>query len=78
VVITLDQGEGPAQDRWQLGSFEAERQPDGKWRFRIHKADSIHDLMEAIIRTCPLRDLAVVEPRLEDVVRRLYAEKPAP
>lgn len=61
-------------DKWHLGRFEADRQPDGKWCFRIQKRDSIHELMTAITQAQPLRDLAVVEPRLEDVVRRLYAE----
>lgn len=74
VLITLDQSDRPAQDRWRVGAFEAERQPDGKWKFRIQKTDSIHDLMAAVVQSYPLRDLAVVEPRLEEVVRSLYAE----
>lgn len=74
VLVRFDDDQ-PTGEQWSLGGFIGERESDGRWRFRVGRDERIHQLLAAAGDGRQIRDLAVVEPNLESVVRELYRER---
>jgi ABC-2 type transport system ATP-binding protein len=73
VLVRLDGGPVAGDGGWHLDGFTGEPTGDGRWRFRLARDLPIHGLLAAVAGSGYVRDLAVVEPDLETVVRGLYA-----
>jgi ABC-2 type transport system ATP-binding protein len=75
VVVRLDGDGQPDGGSWTLGGFAGQRDGDGRWRFRVARDESVHNLLAAAGDGWQVRDLSVQESNLETVVRELYRDR---
>ena len=73
LVVDLDDGAGPA-DVALPGAEQVKAEGPRRWLRFDRQAVSAADLIAAVVARYPIRDVAIEEPAIEDIVRRIYQE----
>ena len=60
--------------RFELGGRPAEREDETTFRIKLDDDENLSDLLAALLKLGPVRDVSVLEASMEEIVRNMYEE----